>query len=70
MKSLYKVEELERLGNIIGKGGFAECLRFPMYYDRELGKMITSSTPLWTLQVTNCFVSLHIHRRKDVIIFK
>ena len=70
MKSLYKVEKLERLGSIIGKGGFAECLRFPMRYDRGLSKMITSSVPLWTLQVTNCFVSLHIYRREDVITFK
>ena len=70
MKSLYKVEKLKKLGEVEGKGGFAECLRFPIHYDRGLGKMITSSTPLWTLQVTNCFVSLHIHRRKDVITFK
>lgn len=57
MKSLYKVEKLERLGGIRGKGGFAECLRFPLYYNEELDKMITSSAPLWALQVTNCFVS-------------
>jgi hypothetical protein len=70
MKSLYKVEKLKKLGEVEGKGGFAECLRFPMRYDRGLGKMITSSVPLWTLQVTNCFVSLHIYRREDVITFK
>ena len=70
MKSLYQVEKLERLGSIRGRSDFAECLRFPIHYDRGLGKMITSSTPLWTLQVTNCFVSLHIHRREGVITFK
>lgn len=70
MKSLYKVERLKKLGEVKGKSGFAECLRFPIYYDRGLGKMTTSSTPLWTLQVTNCFVSLHIYRREDVITFK
>ena len=70
MKSLYKVEKLKKLGEVEGKGGFAECPIFPLYYNKELDKMITSSAPLWTLQVTDCFVSLHIYRREDVITFK
>jgi hypothetical protein len=70
MKSLYKVEKLMKLGGVEGNDGFEEYLRFPMRYDRGLGKMITSSVPLWTLQVTNCFVPLHVCRKEGVITFK